>query len=268
MSPDFDRDTALELVEHGHYQGQVSRGWWVGQGPNGGLLTALALRAATLEVGAPERKPRSLTVHYLVRPSEGALDVLAAVERSGGRVTNVLIRFEQDSKPIALALAVFTTTSAGTHSFQHITAPDAPSPGSLESLPTHVEGMPEVMRNYEYRFALGQLPFTGASDLNTGIWVRTARPRRPDPIALAAFADAWTPVPFIAFDRPIPAPTLELTIHFRDHSWYERAADDAFVLAAFHSRLLTEGLFEEDGELWSEDGVLLAQSRQLAMLVT
>jgi acyl-CoA thioesterase len=123
------------------------------------------------------------------------------------------------------------------------------------------------MRNFEFRFAFGQLPFSSASESGAGIWLRTAKRRRPDAFALAAFTDAWAPMPFTQLDRPAGAPTLDLTIHFRDHGWYERAADDAFVLASFRSQLLAEGLFEEDGELWSDDGVLLAQSRQLAMFV-
>jgi hypothetical protein len=38
------------------------------------------------------------------------------------------------------------------------------------------------------------------------------------------------------------------------------------VLARFVSRAAGGGFFEEDGELWSRDGVLLVQSRQLALL--
>jgi acyl-CoA thioesterase len=34
----------------------------------------------------------------------------------------------------------------------------------------------------------------------------------------------------------------------------------------FESRLAAGGLWEEDGEVWSRDGRLLAQSRQLAMI--
>lgn len=41
---------------------------------------------------------------------------------------------------------------------------------------------------------------------------------------------------------------------------------DPVALAAFRSRRVGGGAFEEDGELWSRDGVLLAQSRQLALL--
>ena len=60
-----------------------------------------------------------------------------------------------------------------------------------------------------------------------------------------------------------PAPTVDLTVHFRAP---EVVAAEP-VLAAFRSRFAHGGFFEEDGEVWSADGVLLAQSRQLALLM-
>jgi len=39
-----------------------------------------------------------------------------------------------------------------------------------------------------------------------------------------------------------------------------------WVLARFASRLSRDGFIEEDGEIWSRDGWLIAQSRQLALL--
>ena len=39
-----------------------------------------------------------------------------------------------------------------------------------------------------------------------------------------------------------------------------------FVLGRFSSRLALGGAWEEDGELWSPAGELLAQSRQLALI--
>jgi acyl-CoA thioesterase len=99
-----------------------------------------------------------------------------------------------------------------------------------------------------------------------GGWLRLAEPRVADAAALAFYCDAWLPAPFAVLQAPAPAPTIDLTIHFR-HRLPIAGADPAQpVLARFHSSTSAEGFAEEDGMLWSADGTLLAQSRQLALL--
>jgi hypothetical protein len=38
------------------------------------------------------------------------------------------------------------------------------------------------------------------------------------------------------------------------------------VFVAFRSRMARDGFVEEDGEVWTRDGLLLAQSRQLGVM--
>jgi hypothetical protein len=66
--------------------------------------------------------------------------------------------------------------------------------------------------------------------------------------------------------RPAALPTIDLTVHFRAPD-AAAAVDGEPVLAVFRSSTAADGFFEEDGEIWSRDGVLLAHSRQLALLV-
>ena len=61
-------------------------------------------------------------------------------------------------------------------------------------------------------------------------------------------------------------PTVDLTVHFRAPLPLPDSPPDAWVLAVFRSRLARDGFVEEDGEIWSRDGTLIAQSRQLALL--
>ena len=46
------------------------------------------------------------------------------------------------------------------------------------------------------------------------------------------------------------------------------ARPDDFYLGVFRSNTLRAGFAEEDGEIWTRSGILLAHSRQLAMVVT
>ena len=63
-------------------------------------------------------------------------------------------------------------------------------------------------------------------------------------------------------DRAYAAPTIDLTVHIR-----APLPVTGPLLARFTSRLASDGFFEEDGELWAPDGTLVAQSRQLALLL-
>ena len=60
-----------------------------------------------------------------------------------------------------------------------------------------------------------------------------------------------------------PVPTIDLTIHIRELP----RPDDEWFLAVFSTRTLTDGFLEEDSEIWTPDGRLLAQGRQLALLI-
>ena len=102
-----------------------------------------------------------------------------------------------------------------------------------------------------------------------GGWIRLAEPRPLDAAVVAALTDAWPPALFSyaevgAIEGGVP--TIDLTVHFRASLPPPGASPEEWVLVVFRSRMAREGFVEEDGELWSRDGVLLAQSRQLAVV--
>src|SRR4051794_18513140 len=94
----FLTDTAVVSQGDGRYVARIDPGWWIERGPNGGYVAALILRAVTAEVAAPERRLRSFTVHYLAPPHEGAVEIVATVERQGRSLTSASARLMQDDR--------------------------------------------------------------------------------------------------------------------------------------------------------------------------
>ncbi len=256
----FDADTAIEPAGDRRWRAEISERWFVGRGPNGGLLAALAVRAMQALVDDPERVPRSVTIHFLEAATAGPVEIAGTVERDGRSTSVVSLRFEQGGRPVALALGALAVWRGG--GLDHLaTAPPAVG-GPDEVAPTTMADVPEAppfVANYEWRWATDGEP----GDALVGGWIRV--PDRPgvDHVGLAAFADAFPPAVFALLGGVAGAPTIDLTIHFRAPLPEGGAG---WVLGAFRSRRVAGGFFEEDGELWSEDGVLLVQSRQLAML--
>ena len=269
MTSRFDRDTEVRPIGDGVFEGRIDRGWWIERGPNGGYVAALVLRALTAAVDDPHRTPRSLTVHYLRPPAEGPVQMATTVERAGRSMSTVSGRLTQDGRLLALAVAAFGTSRPGP-SFSDAAMPEVP-PVDEATDRSGDDPMTVPMRErFEQRWAQGPLPFSGGGgDAVAGGWIRLVEPRPVDHLLLAMLSDAWVPAVFgrVSPDERFSVPTVDLTVHFRAPLPHAGLADDDFVLVSFATRVLADGFMEEDGEVWSPDGTLLAQSRQLAAVL-
>ena len=119
---------------------------------------------------------------------------------------------------------------------------------------------------YEQRWAIGTPPWEAVAvdDVaEVGGWIRLADEHPVDAMVVAALTDAWPPSVFTRMTEHMAVPTVDLTVHFREPP----PEEPDWCLVRFRSRHASHGFVEEDGEVWSSDGRLLALSRQLALVL-
>ena len=268
----FDRDTAVRQQSHDGtefvFAAEVSPEWRAGRGPHGGYLAAMLLRALIKTVADPARSPRSLTIHYASAPDPGPVAIRTSIERAGRSLSTLSARMEQDGKLIALVLAAFSVPWSGPEisdiEMPQVAPPDATrEPGTLIKL-----GAPPFTRHITLQPRFGGMPFTGVEQpMELGGWLALAEPRPIDALSLAFFTDALIPAPFMRTAQPNAAPTIDLTIHFRAATPLASLDPDEMCLVRIRGGVIHEGFFEEDCVIWASDGTVLAQSRQLALLL-
>ncbi|MDD9305240.1 MAG: thioesterase family protein [Desulfobacter sp.] len=89
-------------------------------------------------------------------------------------------------------------------------------------------------------------------------WVRFKDPRAVDLEALTLFADSFPPCVLARHGLVAWVPTIEYSVNIRELPSSDR------LKGIFTTRFISSGLVEEDGELWDENGRLVALSRQIA----
>ena len=266
MTHKFDLDTALEQSGEGTYLGVTNPDWWVERGPHGGYLAALLLRALKDTVNDPARSVRSLTVHYIAPPAHGPLEIRTTIERVGKSRVSASARLLQGGDTMAIALGAFSSAWDSVE-WAEATMPEVPPPSEVDELPAGTGLTPPFFANFDARPAIGDWPFSGSKRALSGGWIRFTEPRPVDEIAIVALADAWMPSVFTRLERPIAVPTVDLTVHFRRSLPEDGSAPEDYHLALFRSETAVDGFFVEDGEIWSQSGKLVAQARQLAVLM-
>jgi acyl-CoA thioesterase len=265
----FSELTAVARSDTDTFSLDVDPSSFIARGPNGGYIAAVLLRAllarvSDLDGGSASRAPRSLTVHYPAPPAVGPAVVTTEVIRAGRSLVTCEARLAQEGKPMATALAAFSPAWPG-QAWHDRSAPQVPSAETL----THggLERPPLPFLDYwDHRFTKGRV-VDPAGPAETEGWIRLAAPEPIDGPVVAAMTDAFPPAVFTRLAAANPVPTVDLTIHFRAGLPMAGLEPDDFVLGRFRTRTIAEGFLEEDGELWTADGALLAQSRQLAIML-
>jgi acyl-CoA thioesterase len=284
-SPSLDREIALSPAGDGVWKGAIAPGWHTPRGPLGGYVMAILMRGLELAVDDPRRSARSITTHFLRPPADGPVTVGATLERAGRSLSTVSGRLEQDGKLIALSLAAYSTpwespllADAPMPRVEPVADGDRPDPERPDVPPASsasrpgtggsAEGMvPREPPPFTKRLAMiprfGDPPFSRSDHGEVGGWLGLRERRELDAPAIALLADAWFPAPWPRLSELAPAPTIDLTVHFRSRL----PLPDSLLLGRFRTSLVRDGFFEEDGELWTPDGSLVAQSRQLGLLL-
>lgn len=260
----FDRATALEPLAPGRLGGTISQDYWVQSGPNGGYMTAIALRGASSLVPEPDRAPRSLHVRFLSAPKAGAFELVSEVIRAGRSMTTVAVRMAQDGRDFVHASVCFSAAFSSI-AFQDAVMPDALPIDQAEPVPVRIA----LNERYVQRRAIGGVERQDARAISGG-WVRFADPRPFDALAMAALWDCWPPAVFArAFEQRFrgAVPTVEASVYFRRRLPLPEIALHDSVLLHVESTMADEGFCEEDAQIWSPSGLLLAHSRQLCLLL-
>jgi acyl-CoA thioesterase len=259
----FDDDTGLSPAGDGRFEGSIGDRWWTPRGPLGGYVMAIILRGIQMAVDDASRQPRSLTVQFLRPPEAGPVTVVTTIQRSGRSLTNASARLEQGGETLALAVSALSGPWEGPL-LDAAPMPEVDPPGERGTTPNPArDPKPPFLDLLSMQPRFGDAPFSGADNTLTGGWLGLVEERPVDALTVVVLADAWFPAPWPRLKALAPAPTIEMSVYFRA----PLPLPDSLLLGRFDSRLVRDGFFDENGELWAPDGTLVAQSRQLGLLL-
>jgi acyl-coenzyme A thioesterase PaaI-like protein len=261
---EFDADTAVVQTGDGVFAAHMSAHWCARAGaPNGGYTLALCLRALMLSVAHPTPlDPLAVSATYLRPAAVGPAQIRARLLRSGRRLTMGEAALFQGGQQVVAVLASFADLSA----FAGVTrvyneTPKLPPPEECVEQPPipSMAGATLAQRmTYRWPHLPGWMMGSAGGTNQAEFWMRFRDGRAADALSLPTLVDAAAPVVLDQGERD--SSTIELSVHIR------AVPTSAWLACRAQTRHVMRGLHEEDFEIWDANGVLVAQSRQLAVL--
>ena len=259
----FDQETKVEKIADNLWRGHISEGWNIGDNPNGGYLLSVALKA--LEQQLPHPDPISVTTHYL-RPGSPNKECYISIDviRLGRTLSTARASLSQAGKVRFEILAVFgdLSQSVGVDTELTIEPPSIPAPDLCTKRDGATQGITlPIGERLDTRLDPADATPGQSNRAELNGWNRFADGREPDSISLPLFCDTFPPSPFSLLGVVGWVPTIELTVHVR------RRPNPGWLQARFSCEDLSQGRMIETGQIWDSTGALVAQCRQIGLVM-
>jgi acyl-CoA thioesterase len=246
------------------WQGQTSPDYWAFVGPFGGITAATILRAL---VEHPERSGDllALTVNYCAPIAEGAFDLDVRLVKANRSSQHWCVELTQGGGEVAtLATAVFAERRP---SWSHQPA-SYPVATPFEQTPAYPKIKVPWANQYDFRFIEGYPDYSGAkkaapASAFSKLWIGDRAPRKIDALSLMSMSDAFFARIFHARGELVPFGTVSLTTYFHADAQDLAAEDTSRVLAVADAKIFHKSYGDQNGELWSPNGRLLATTTQI-----
>jgi acyl-CoA thioesterase len=254
-------DAMLAISESATHTVNIPEKWGQGRATFGGMVTAAIYQRIALRV-APERPVRSVMVSFVAPVAPGELDVRVQVLREGKAASQVQATAYQNDQVCAVVLASFGGERASAVCVEPEMAPVFSAPDEAQIFPFLPGLTPDFTQYFDYRYALGKMPFMGSTQTVMGGWIKL-REESPHAVSVAqilALLDAWPPAVFSMLKTPASGSSLTWNISFvklpddcSANDWWQYLGD---------IQSSANGYSHIDGTLWDKHGKVAVISRQ------
>ena len=260
----FDEATQVTAGDN-RWQGRTSDDYWAFVGPFGGATAATILRAL-MEHPQAAGNPLALTVNYCAPIAQGDFDLDVRLLKANRSTQHWCVELTQAGGDVAtLATAVLAERRP---SWSHQQAPFPQNKPFEQTLP-YAKVAAAWVKQYDFRFVEGE-PNVGGGESNTApanafskLWIGDRIPRKIDALSLVAMSDAFFARIFHARREIVPFGTVSLTTYFHADADDLVKEDITRVLAVADAKIFHKSYGDQNGELWSPEGRLLATTTQI-----
>ena len=262
----LDQSLVLESLGPNLWHSPCSPLYWNTIGPFGGWIAAMLLHAVLGEESA-RGDPVALQAQFIGPMRQAPFRVRTACLKQNRSTafwrSEILQAGEDGGSEAVCAHATITLSNwRDTFSLADARMPPAPPAASLPALSQRSYRQPAFLSRYDFRLVSGPI-LAGADNMNSLVWLRDAEPRTLDARSITALCDTSPPSIWLRLSEPVIVTTLVYNIFFRASAAAMAAAGTEHVLIDSYCDVGAAGFYDQNANLWSAAGDLLAQTQQL-----
>ena len=254
----LDQECQLDPLGDGAYERECGRVWWGHRAQHGGYVLGLAMTALDMELGAEGMSVQHITMQYLRPFRDGPFRAEVTTERQGRTMANATVKMWSGGKLAGLVLA----SMAHRRPIGELVSarmPDVAPYDPDEEPHSFGFGLPVHERVW---FQPRIHDIDGPDPGQVGGWVLPRTPEVIDHRWGVLLADLWTPAIYHMWPVGHVAQSVDLTYHARVPLPRDDMPPGSPLLVVLTTRSSQGGFVDEDAEIWSPSGQLLALGRQ------